>query len=77
VKRSFQGITKMERQLEYPQVTVISPDCALLAAEGKTHATLADGRTLDSRFTVSLVFVRQGGQWKLLHGHYSTPMAGG
>jgi len=77
VKRGFQGITKMERKLENPQVTVISPDCALLAAEGSTLATLADGRTLNSRFTVSLVFVRQGGQWKLLHGHYSTPMAGG
>lgn len=77
VKRGFQGIAKMERQLDHPQVTVISPECALLAAEGNTKATLSDGRTINSRFTVSLVFVRQGGQWKLLHGHYSTPMAAG
>lgn len=77
VRRGFQGVTKMERRLENPQVTVISPDCALLAAEGNTIATLTDGRTITGRFTVSSVFVRQGGQWKLLHGHYSTPMAAG
>ena len=77
VKRGFQGFAKMERRLDHPQVTVISPDCALLAAEGNATATLADGRTIDSRFTVSLVFVRQDGQWKLLHGHYSMPMAAG
>jgi len=75
VKRGFVGIAKMDRRFENPQVTVISADCALLAAEGSAAATLDDGRTLNSRFAVSLVFVRQDGQWKLLHGHYSMPMA--
>ena len=77
VKRGFQGLAKIDRRFENPQVTAISADCALLAAEGSTVATLADGRTLNSRFTVSLVFVRQDAQWKLLHGHYSMPMAAG
>ena len=77
VKRGFRGLAKIDRRFENPRVTAISADCALLAAEGNTVATLADGRTLNSRFTVSLVFVRQDGQWKLLHGHYSMPMAAG
>lgn len=75
VKRGFQGIAKLERRFENPQVTVISADTALLTAEGNVSATLDDGRPLNSRFAVSLVFVRQGGEWKLLHGHYSIPMA--
>ncbi len=77
VKRGFTGIAKMDRRFENPQVTVVSADCALLSAEGTAAATLDDGRTLNSRFAVSLVFVRQDGQWKLLHGHYSMPMAKG
>lgn len=74
VKRGFQGITKMDRRLESPQVTVISPDLALLVAEGNTTATFASGRIMTSRFAVSLIFMRKDGQWKLLHGHYSMPV---
>lgn len=77
VKRGFVGIAKMDRRFENPQVTVISADCALLVAEGSAAATLEDGRTLNSRFAVSVVFVQQDGQWRLLHGHYSMPMARG
>ena len=73
VKRGFQGITKMDRRLENPQVTVISADLALLVAEGNTTATFANGRTMNSRFAVSLIFQRKEKQWKLLHGHYSMP----
>jgi uncharacterized protein (TIGR02246 family) len=73
VKRGFQGIAKMDRRLENPQVTVISADLALLVAEGNTVATFASGQTTTSHFAVSLIFMRKEGQWKLLHGHYSMP----
>jgi uncharacterized protein (TIGR02246 family) len=73
VKRGFLGVAKMDRRFDNPQVTAISPDAALLVSEGTVSATLTDGRTLNSRFAVSLVFVRKEGQWKVLHGHYSMP----
>ena len=73
VKRGFMGVAKMDRRFENPQVTVISPDTALLASEGSVSATLTDGREISSRFAVSVVFVRKAGQWKVLHGHYSMP----
>ena len=73
VKRGYMGVSKVDRQLEHPQVTVLSPDAALLASEGKVTATLTDGRSVETRFAVSLVFVRRDGQWKVLQGHYSTP----
>jgi uncharacterized protein (TIGR02246 family) len=74
VKRGFAGIAKVDRRFENPLVTVISPDVALLSAEGTVSATLTDGRTMDGgRFAVSMVFVRKDGQWKVMHGHYSMP----
>ena len=71
VKRGLQGIATIDRRMENPQVTVIAPDVALLVANGSVAATLADGRAMNSRFAVSLVFVLRDGRWKVLHGHYS------
>ncbi|ACB76440.1 nuclear transport factor 2 family protein [Opitutus terrae] len=73
VKRGMAGVTKLERRIENPQVTVIGPDTALLVADGSVDAVFVDGRSMTSRFAVSLLFVRTGTQWKLLHGHYSAP----
>lgn len=73
VKQGFMGVDKIDRKFVNPQVTVVSPDVALLASEGTVAATLTDGRKMESNFAVSLVFVRKDGQWKLLHGHYSMP----
>ena len=73
VKRGYMGVAKVDRRFDNPQVTVISPDVALLASEGTVSATLTDGRTMDARFAVSLIFVRRDGEWKVLHGHYSMP----
>ena len=74
VKRGFAGLVKLERQIDHPQVTVVSPELALLTGEGTTNATLADGRVMTNHFAVSLIFQLKDGQWKVLHGHYSTPM---
>ena len=74
VKQGFMGVEKMERRFVNPQVTVISPEVVLLTSEGTLAATLTDGRTMEGRFAVSLVFVRKDGGWKLLHGHYSAPV---
>jgi ketosteroid isomerase-like protein len=68
------GVTKIDRRFLNPQVTVVSAEVALLASEGTVAATLTDGRTIEGRFAVSLVFVRKDGQWKLPHGHYSAPV---
>ena len=74
VKRGFVSLTKLERQIDNPQVTVISPELALLTGDGTTNATLTDGRVMTSHFAVSLIFQLKDGQWKVLHGHYSARM---
>lgn len=74
VKRGFVGIAKLKRQIDNPRVIVITPELAVLTGEGNTIATLHDGRTITNRFAVSLIFQRKDGQWKVLQGHYSTPL---
>jgi hypothetical protein len=73
VRQGFMYVKKLERRFVNPQVTVISPEVALLTSEGTVAATLTGGRTMDARFAVSLIFVRKDGEWRLLHGHYSAP----
>ncbi len=73
VKAGFQRLSKIERTYDQTYVTIISPETALLTATGTSSATLSDGQTFSSPFAVSMVFVLRGGQWKVLHGHYSIP----
>ncbi|MFZ0033529.1 MAG: SgcJ/EcaC family oxidoreductase [Sedimentisphaerales bacterium] len=73
VKKGFEGISKSNRTYEKTYVTVISPETALLTAEGTSTVTLSDGRTFSNPFAVSMVYVMRDGQWKVLHGHYSIP----
>ena len=73
VQSGYAGLAKLDRQFKNPKVTVVSPDVALLASEGTVSATLSDGRHIDARFAVSLVFVLRDGKWKVLQGHYSNP----
>jgi uncharacterized protein (TIGR02246 family) len=73
VKQGFDGISQLNRTYEQTYVTVISPEAALLTASGTYTVTLSDGQTFNNPFAVSLVFVLQDGQWKVLHGHYSVP----
>lgn len=73
VKEGFEGISQLKRTYEHTYVTVISPEAALLTAQGTSTVTLSDGQTFSSPFAASLVYVLQDGQWKVLHGHYSVP----
>jgi len=75
VKRGLRGVVKVDRRLDNPQVTVISPESAILVSDGSLAAVLEDGREMKSRFAVSLVWVRRDGRWMVLHGHYSMPAA--
>ncbi len=74
VRTSFQQVTKIERKYDQTHVTILSSDVALLSAAGSYTATLFDGQTvMGGPFALSLVWVLRDGQWKVLHGHYSTP----
>ena len=73
VRKGYEGLSKVTRTYDQTFVTVLSSDSALLTGTGATEVTLTDGRTFDSKFAVSMVFVLRDRQWKVLHGHYSMP----
>jgi hypothetical protein len=73
VERSFAGVASVERVYESEDVTPISEKAALLTGVGTSTVTLEDGRSFETPFAVSLVFVLKDEGWKVLHGHYSAP----
>jgi uncharacterized protein (TIGR02246 family) len=73
IKEGYKGISKIKRTYEINHVTVISPQTALLTAQGTSTVTLTDGRTFSGPFALSMIYVLRDGQWKVLHGHYSAP----
>lgn len=73
IKTGLEGISKLKRTYEQTHITVISPETALLTAQGISTVTLTDGRTFSGPFALSMIYVLRDGQWKVLHGHYSAP----
>uniref|UniRef100_Q01ZK2 SnoaL-like domain-containing protein n=1 Tax=Solibacter usitatus (strain Ellin6076) TaxID=234267 RepID=Q01ZK2_SOLUE len=73
VKRSFTAVQKIAYRWKHQMVTVISPDTAILVADGESEATFADGATVVSPFAQTVIFVRKDGAWKALHAHQSAP----
>lgn len=73
IRMGFEAVQKMTRTYEETHVTVISSDTALVTGKGKSHVATYSGRTIESPFAVSQVYVLRDGQWKVLHGHFSVP----
>ena len=73
VRMGFESAQKVTRRFDQTHVTVISSEAALFTGTGKSHISFYSGRTIDSPFAVSLIFILKDGKWKVLHGHYSAP----
>jgi ketosteroid isomerase-like protein len=73
VKANLRGISKIEYRWKRQYVTALSPEAALLTAEGESAATTADGRTFTTPFAQTVVFVLRDGRWKVIHAHQSSP----
>jgi hypothetical protein len=71
----FQGVQRMTYRFDEQHVTVLSPTVALAVGQGESSATLHDGRTINTPFVQSVVFVLTNGEWKVLHSHRSFPSA--
>lgn len=73
VKAEMRGLTTVRYRWRKRQVTVLSPDVAVLAGEGESTATTAAGQTFTAPFAQTAVFVRRDGRWRVLHAHHSSP----
>ncbi|MCG8697686.1 MAG: nuclear transport factor 2 family protein [Bacteroidales bacterium] len=53
------------------KITVLSPTTALLTTSGKASSNLNDGRTIQTKFGWTFVYVKIDDQWQLVHTHMS------
>ncbi len=72
-REGMQGLKDLSYSYAQKYITVISPFTALWVGEGTTSATLNDGRQISASFAETVVFIKKGGQWKVLHAHRSIP----
>ncbi len=73
VRSNLRGISKTQYHWKRQYVTVLSPEVALLTAEGDSIVTTAAGDTFTAPFAQTVVFVLRAGSWKAIHAHQSSP----
>ena len=73
VRENLRGISRIQYRWKRELVTVLSPEIAVLSAEGESIVTTAAGDTFTAPFAQSVVFVLRAGAWKAIHAHQSSP----
>lgn len=73
VRSNLSGISRIQYRWKRQYVKVLSPEVAVLTAEGESTATAASGETFGAPFAQTVVFVREAGGWKAVHAHQSSP----
>jgi uncharacterized protein (TIGR02246 family) len=73
VRANLRGLAKIQYQWSRHYVSVLSPEVAVLTAEGQSTATTAAGDTFTTPFVQTVVFVLKGGAWRAIHAHQSSP----
>ena|SRR5688572_8315997 len=69
----YAGLQRQEIVPEAPTITVLGRDAGVYSARGRFVATPKTGAPLSSDVAWTLVWVRRGGEWTLLHSHQSVP----
>jgi uncharacterized protein (TIGR02246 family) len=73
VRSNLSGVSKIQYHWKQQHVTVLSPQVALLIAEGESVVETATGGTFTTPFAQTVVFVLRAGEWKAIHAHQSSP----
>ena len=73
VRSNLRGIAAVKYDWKRQYVTVLSPEVAVLAAEGQSTATTTAGQTFTTPFAQTVVFVLRDGAWRAIHAHQSAP----
>ena len=73
VRSNLRGLAAVKYDWKRQCVTVLSPEVAVLAAEGQSTATTTAGQTFTTPFAQTVVFVLRDGAWKAIHAHQSAP----
>ena len=72
-RKGFERIVELRYEFSQKNVNVLSPDIAVLTAQGKATTKIDTGEIFNVDFAVTSIFVLKDGQWKIVHGHHSIP----
>jgi uncharacterized protein (TIGR02246 family) len=72
-KNAFMHIKKVEYKFDQQYVKVLSPDTAIFTGKGQSITTTDADNSYTKDFAVTCVFVLKDKEWKIIHGHYSSP----
>jgi uncharacterized protein (TIGR02246 family) len=75
VRINLSRASRIQYRWKRQYVTVLSPEVAVLTAEGESTATTTAGDTFTTPLAQTVVFVLKAGSWKVIHAHQSTPLA--
>ena len=73
VRSNLRGISRIQYRWKKQYVKVLSPEVAVLTAEGESTGTTTAGDTFTTPFAQTVVFVLEAGSWKAIHAHQSSP----
>lgn len=73
VRSNLRGISKIQYHWKRQYVAVLSPEVALLTAEGESVVNTTAGYAFTAPFAQTVVFVLRAGEWKAIHAHQSSP----
>ena len=75
VRSNLARASRVQYRWKRQYVTVLSPEAAVLTAEGESTVTATSGDTFTTPFAQTVVFVLRAGSWKVIHAHQSAPLA--
>lgn len=73
VRGNLRNVSRVQYRWTRELVSVLSPEVAVLSAEGESTVTTTAGDVFTAPFAQSVVFVLRGGSWKAIHAHQSSP----
>lgn len=73
VRSGLRRVSGVHYRWNRQYVTVLSPEVAILTAEGEATATTPAGDSLTNPLAQTIVFVLKNGNWKAIHAHQSSP----
>ncbi len=71
IERSFDSIAELKLSLNDDLNAIVSDGMALTTATGHISYKMKNGESFESNIRFTGVWEKKGGQWKLIHDHWS------
>lgn len=70
-QQAYQRVKKVEYRFDHRKIQVLSKQAVLMIIDGESIVTTLDNRIFRTPFAQTMIFERDGKDWKVLHTHVS------